>query len=96
MQSLPFDKQLLIPICQKYQVANVSLFGSLARGEETPTSDIDLLVSFFGKMTLFRLAAMNRELTVALGRKVDLVPEGALSPYLADAINKEKQVIYAA
>jgi hypothetical protein len=96
MPPLPFDKNVIISICQKYQVANASLFGSIARGEGTPTSDIDLLVSFTGKMTLFKLAAMKRELTAALGRKVDLVPEGAISPYLTDAINREKQVIYAA
>jgi predicted nucleotidyltransferase len=95
MPPLPFDKNVLISICQKYQVANASLFGSIARGEGTPR-DIDLLVSFTGKMTLFKLAAMKRELTAALGREVDLVPEGAISPYLTDAINREKQVIYAA
>jgi len=49
MPPLPFDKNVIISICQKYQVANASLFGSIARGEGTPTSDIDLLVSFTGR-----------------------------------------------
>lgn len=96
MEQLSFDKNILIPICQKYQVANISLFGSMARGEATSDSDIDLIVAFYGKMTLFRLAGMKRELTSVLGREVDIVPEGAISPYLIDRVNREKQVIYAA
>ena len=96
MQQVSLDTSLMIPICQKYHVANASLFGSFARGEADAASDIDLIVSFSGKMTLFQMAAMKRELSSAMGRDVDLVPEGAISPYLIERINSEKQVIYAA
>ena len=57
------------------------LFGSFARGEEKPDSDVDLLVMFDHStpIGLFAYARMHRELEERLGRKVDLVEEGTLN-----------------
>ena len=73
------------------------LFGSFARGEETDTSDIDILFvpDRSGKpFTLFTHGAMHMDLEELLGRKVDLVVEGTLRPYAAVRANRDKKLIY--
>jgi len=86
----------VIALCGKYHVATISMFGSAARGEAKETSDIDLLVSFSRPVSLLQMVSLERELTEALGRKVDLLTEASLSPYLRDQILKERQLVYAA
>jgi predicted nucleotidyltransferase len=86
----------LTPICRKYGVSSLAVFGSFARDEATPDSDLDLLVSFAVRIGLLRMVALERELSELVGRKVDLQTEAALSPYIRDQILKERQIIYAA
>lgn len=64
----------------KYGVKSLNLFGSAVRGEDNPGSDIDLLVSFARPISLLQLVALERELTKALGRKVDIVTIESISP----------------
>lgn len=77
-------------------VLKVWLFGSFARGEETPDSDVDLLVEFdHGQpIGLIAYARMWRELEEQLRCKVDLVEEGTLFPSVAQSANKDKKLIY--
>lgn len=96
MHVLPFDKNKLIEICRQNGVRSMSLFGSIARGEETPESDIDLLVVFKEDKSLLKLVRFERELSQALGRPVDLLTEAAISPYLREQIFREKTVLYEA
>jgi predicted nucleotidyltransferase len=96
MPSLPFDTTKLIEICRESGVTKVGLFGSLARGEATGDSDVDLLVEFSKRKSLLALIALERQLSVALGRNVDLLTEAAISPYLRDRIKRELQIIYEA
>lgn len=72
------------------------LFGSFARGEETPESDVDLLVEFdhSSPIGLFAYARMHRELKELLGRKVDLVEEGTLRPAARQNAVNDMQIIY--
>lgn len=72
------------------------LFGSFARGEETPESDVDILVQFdHGRpIGLLRYAGMWREIEELIGRKVDLVEEGTLMPFAVESANRDKQLIY--
>lgn len=56
----------------------IGLFGSFAREEDNPESDIDILVRFRRTLTLLDLARIQRELSEILGRKVDLVTEKSL------------------
>ena len=70
---------------------NVRVFGSVARGEDTDTSDIDLLVDLDDGVGLVALAGLTRELTELLGVNVDVVPAGTLkaatrNEVLADAV----------
>ena len=73
----------------------IAIFGSFARGEETDTSDLDLLVSFRKSFGLLQLVRMERELSELVGRKVDLLTERALkNERLKHYILKDLQVIY--
>ena len=70
---------------------NVRVFGSVARGEDTDTSDIDLLVDLDAGVSLVALAGLTRELTELLGVDVDVIPAGTLkaafrNEVLADAV----------
>ena len=71
-------------------------FGSFARGEETPRSDVDILVEFDHghPIGLLRYAGMWREIEDLIGRKVDLVEDGTLMPFAAESANRDKQLIY--
>jgi uncharacterized protein len=86
----------LIDVCRNNAVTSVGVFGSMARGEATPQSDIDLLVEFSERKSLFDMARLERELSTALGRKVDLLTKKAISPYLREHILDEVQMIYEA
>lgn len=73
------------------------LFGSYARGEETPQSDVDILFvpDRSGKpFTLFTMGGMYMDLKELLGKEVDLVEEGSLRPYAAETANRDKKLIY--
>ncbi|MCX7838019.1 MAG: nucleotidyltransferase family protein [Anaerolineae bacterium] len=94
--ALPFDLDKLIEICRQNDVAKIGIFGSVARGEFTDQSDIDLLVYFSKRKSLLALVSLERQLTTALGRKVDLLTEAAISPYLRSQILSQVQVIYEA
>ena len=72
----------------------IGVFGSMARGEGNQKSDIDLIVRFSKRKSLLALVRLERELSTALGRKVDLLTEAAISPYLRDAILKDMRVVY--
>ena len=73
----------------------VAVFGSYARGEETRTSDVDVLVRFSVRKSLLEIARIERELADALGKPVELVTERALSPYIAGRVDEEKEVLLA-
>jgi len=96
MDSLPFDTNALIEICRQNDVSMVGVFGSMVRGEASARSDIDLLVRFSRDKSLLALVALERQLAVAMGRKVDVLTEAALSPYLRDRILRDLKVIYEA
>ena len=73
------------------------VFGSFARGEERPDSDIDLLVTFDrgnSKVGLFKYCAIILDLEKILNRQVDLVEDGALLPFAERTANKDKILIY--
>lgn len=63
------------------------------RGEESPESDIDVLVEFSERKSLLDLVRIEQELSEALGIKVDLLTENSISPYLIGRIRKEMVVV---
>ena len=94
--TLPFDSSKIIDICKQNDVVRIGVFGSMARGEATEGSDVDLIVEFSTRKGLLALVALERKLSTAIGRKVDLLTEAALSPYLRERILRELKVIYEA
>lgn len=71
------------------------LFGSFSRGEETPESDIDILVTLLpGTRMGLAWFAMICDLEQLTGRKVDLVMDGDLLPFAADSANRDKILVY--
>jgi len=87
------QKQEIIRILAPFEPEFIAVFGSYARGEEKPDSDLDLLVRFGKKLTLFDLIGLEQDLTDALGIKVDLVTENALSPLIRDFVYKDLKKI---
>ena len=90
----PFNVSRLIDICRQNDVSMVGVFGSMVRGEAKKKSDVDLIIRFSKRKSLLAVVRLERELSEALGRKVDLLTEGAISPYLREQILKEMQVVY--
>lgn len=76
-------------LLERYNVRALSLFGSVARGEEAERSDVDLLVEFSRPIGFFQFVRLQRALEAILGRRVDLVTPNALKPQLRDRILKE-------
>ena len=72
------------------------LFGSYARGEETPDSDVDLLVTYTPgtRLGLFGICGIIDKLEGVLGKRVDWVENGTLYPRIAKAVESEKIQIY--
>jgi len=81
-------------ILAKYGAKKVSVFGSYARDEADPESDIDIIVEFSQRKSLLDIVGIEQELTDELGIKVDLLTEKFISPYLIDRIKEEMVVIY--
>ncbi len=84
-------RALKLDLRARFGVEAISVFGSYARGEARPGSDLDLLIDFApeSRPTLFSLAALDHVLEVALGLKVDTVPRKSLNPRLAPYIDAE-------
>jgi predicted nucleotidyltransferase len=71
------------------------LFGSYARGEETPLSDVDILVQYDENgISLLKHAAMICELERILNLSVDIVEDGTLLPFAVESANRDKKLIY--
>ena len=78
-------------------VVKAWLFGSYARGEETPQSDVDILVVFDnknGNISLLKHIAIAYGLEDLLGKKVDLITDGTLLPFAKETADNDKILIY--
>ena len=67
-------------VCEEHDVLRLQIFGSVARGEERPDSDLDLIVDFENPIGFLALLRLERSLAELFGRPVDLVTEPGLSP----------------
>ncbi len=90
----PHVKQILVTILKKHEASSIGIFGSRVRGEERYDSDLDVLVDFHNAKSLLNLVSIERELSEALGIRVDLLTKGAISPHLIDRIKDELKVVY--
>ncbi|HSV66641.1 MAG TPA: nucleotidyltransferase domain-containing protein [Mycobacteriales bacterium] len=91
------DLDSLAEICRRYGIAELDLFGSVARGEERSDSDVDLLyVLAPGSRLGWDIEDLNDELNVLFGRRVDLVSKRTVHRLIRDEVLAEARVIYAA
>ena len=92
--------QTLVQIIANYfksqPVLKAWLFGSFARGEEKPWSDLDILVQYDRSQPigLLKIAGMQLDLEDLLGLDVDLVEEGTLRPWAVENVNRDRRLIY--
>ncbi|OFV96135.1 MAG: hypothetical protein A3H28_10380 [Acidobacteria bacterium RIFCSPLOWO2_02_FULL_61_28] len=95
---IELDESRLAEICRRYGVRQLSVFGSAARGEARPNSDIDLLVEFLPEAEpgLLDHAGLMLDLSELLGRKVDLVSKNGLKPLIRDSVIQDSRRLYAA
>ena len=82
-------KSQINEIVQRHNAEKVYVFGSCARKEETPESDIDLLVELKQGATLFDLMDIQDDLQTLLNCKVDVVSKRGLHPYIKDDVIRE-------
>lgn len=89
---------LLAEFCRGHHIRKLALFGSVLRHDFRPDGDVDVLVEFETdyRIGLIRLAALERELSHLLGRKVDLQTPAELSSYFREDVVQHSEVRYAA
>lgn len=79
----------ILETARRNGAVNVRVFGSVARGEDLPHSDIDFLVNLEPGRSLMDLARLLRELNILLDRPVDVVTEAGLRPRIKTQVLKE-------
>jgi hypothetical protein len=83
-------------LCTAFGIREISFFGSVTRDDFRPDSDVDVLIEFEPHVHIgfFELMDIQDRLIAVLGRKVDLVTKGMLSPYFRDDVLAAREVIY--
>ncbi|WP_299290927.1 nucleotidyltransferase family protein [uncultured Mucilaginibacter sp.] len=79
----------IIEITSKFNPKLIGIFGSFARGENKPNSDLDILIDFEQDLNLLEIIGLEQELTEVLGIKVDLITLKSLNPALKKYIEKD-------
>ena len=84
----------IISFLKKNNAKKIAVFGSYVLNDETPKSDIDIIVEFGDNKSLLEFVRIERELSESIGIKVDLLTEDSISPILIDRVREEMKVIY--
>ena len=82
-------REQILAIAELHGAREVRVFGSVARGEATPTSDLDLLLEMGEERSLLDIIAIKQDLEEFLGCRVHVVTEAAVSPYLREKVLRE-------
>ena len=82
-------KENKVVLTKQFKVKEIGIFGSVVRGEDKETSDVDILVEFEEPIGLFKFLELEEYLSDLIGRKVDLVSKKALKPRIGKHILKE-------
>ena len=82
-------REEILRLAERYHAANVRVFGSVARGEATDASDVDLLINTRPGCSLFDLGGLLEDLKELLGCPVDLVTEDGLKSRLRERVLRE-------
>jgi predicted nucleotidyltransferase len=90
------QQNIIIETLKPFDPMRIGLFGSVARNEETNSSDIDILFLLKNPIGLFTLSDLQFELEEKLHKKVDLVSENGLNKFIKERVLKEVKYIYEA
>jgi predicted nucleotidyltransferase len=90
-EHLQAQREVILGIARQHGASNVRVFGSVARGEATATSDVDFLVDIEPGRSLFDRIALIQDLEDALGIRVDVVTERGLRPAIRDEVLSQAQ-----
>ncbi|HXL73363.1 MAG TPA: nucleotidyltransferase family protein [bacterium] len=83
----------ILNLAMGHGVKNLRVFGSVARGEAGPDSDVDFLVKMESGRSYLDIGAFLMDAQILLGRKVDVVTETGLHPYLRERVLKECRAV---
>ena len=86
-------REILVEVLKKYGVRKAAIFGSVARGDDTEDSDIDIIVEFVDGKSLLDLVALKLELQKMLGKEIDIITYNSIHPLLKEKILSEQVVI---
>jgi predicted nucleotidyltransferase len=89
------QKNIIISTIMPFHPLKIGIFGSVARGDNTENSDIDILYQLKNTVGLFNLVRLKDSLEEKLNKKVDLVSEKHLHPKLKPQIMHDLKVIYS-
>jgi hypothetical protein len=82
-------RQVYPALKQRYPIESLAVFGSVARSEAGPRSDLDVLVTFAAPVSLSTFLALEDEIKALTGREVDLVSEQTLKPYMRRSVMRD-------
>lgn len=88
-QLIQAKREDILSVAAKHGAHNIRLFGSTARGEDTPESDVDILVDTDATTSSWFPAGLILDLQQILGRRVEIVTEKGLNPYLRESVLTE-------
>ncbi len=83
------QRDAILQVAAKHGATQVRLFGSVARGDARPDSDVDLLVTWLEGTSLLDQAALKLELESLLGRKVDIASDGWVKPSIRESVYRD-------
>ena len=88
--------EIILKYLQEQPISKAWIFGSFSRGEETPESDIDIMVTFLpgSKVGLFKFNQIKEDLEKLTGRSIDLVTETSLLPFASASVMADRKLIY--
>jgi len=86
-------KDIIVKVLKKHNVKRAAIFGSIARGEATEESDIDIVIEFEGRKSLLDLVDLKLELQELLGKKVDVITYNSINPLLKEQILNEQKIL---
>jgi len=91
--SLRRFRREILDAAARHGISNVRVFGSIARGDDHENSDVDFLVDVEAGRTLLDVIAFEQDVQQLLGRNVDVLTDGGLSPYLQRRILTEAALL---
>lgn len=96
-EMIPLPIEQIESICKRFKVRELSLFGSIVKGDFRSDSDVDLLIEFEPDNTIgfMGLSSLQRKFSEIFSRNVDLVSKKGLNPVIREEVLTQRRIIYA-